>query len=30
VGVVLDGPWVNIDDPLDLAFAELLLARGLV
>lgn len=30
VGVVLDGPMVNIDDPLDLAFAELLLARGIV
>lgn len=29
VGVVLEGPMVNVDDPLDLAFAELLLARGL-
>lgn len=30
VGVEIDGPMVNIDDPLDLAFAELLLQRGLV
>ncbi|MCC6848493.1 MAG: acylneuraminate cytidylyltransferase family protein [Deltaproteobacteria bacterium] len=29
-GVVLDGPMVNIDDALDLAFAEWLHARGLV